>query len=147
MFHFFAKSVQLSLDWEEWWALFRYTYTAYSRHKNHAGCTLYTYSLRWEHREQSIEGPSPVQSRLCGWSYPIKFSIRNLSYSSCSEPSRTVLLPDVMYTRPPPVLIQFTPLGRSILIPPWVGVLTIFPLKGQWQEKTLPTVGNVRILK
>ena len=47
-----------------------------------------------------VEGPSPVsvQSRLCGWSYLIKFSIRNLSYSPCSEPSRTVLLLDVMYT-------------------------------------------------
>ena len=45
-----------------------------------------------------VEGPSPVQSRLSGWSYLIKFSIRNLSYSPCSEPSRTVLLPDVIYT-------------------------------------------------
>ena len=57
-----------------------------------------------------------VQSRLCGWSYLIKFSIGNLSYSPCSEPSHTVLLPDVlykMYARHAPVLIQFTPLGAS----------------------------------
>ena len=60
-----------------------------------------------------------VQSRLCGWSYLIKFSIGNLSYSPCSEPSHTVLLPDVlykMYARHAPVLIQFTPLGRFILL-------------------------------
>ena len=50
--------------------------------------------------------------------YLIKFLIGNLSYSPCSEPSRTVLLLDVMYTmyaRPPLVLIQFSPLGHSIL--------------------------------
>ena len=30
--------------------------------------------------------------------YLIKFLIGNLSYSPCSEPSRTVLFPDVTYT-------------------------------------------------
>ena len=34
-------------------------------------------------------------------SYLIKFLIRNLSNSPCSEPSRTVLFPDVMFTRHP----------------------------------------------
>ena len=46
----------------------------------------------------NVEGPTPVQSRLCGWSYLIRFSNRNLSYGPCSEPSRTVDLPDVIYT-------------------------------------------------
>ena len=59
-----------------------------------------------------------VHSRLCGWSYLVKFLIRNFSYSFCSEPSPTVLLLDVCNVhnvRPPPVLAQFSPLGRSIL--------------------------------
>ena len=50
------------------------------------------------HRESTLEWPSAVQSRLCDWSYLIKFLIGNLSYSPCSEPSHTVLFPDVMYT-------------------------------------------------
>ena len=57
-----------------------------------------------------------VHSRLCGWSYLVNFPIRNLSYTPCNEPSRTVLLLDVHNVRPPPVLTQFTPLGRSILV-------------------------------
>ena len=66
-----------------------------------------------------------VHSRLCGWSYLIKFFIRNFSQSFCSEPSPTVLLLDVCNVhnvRQPPVLAQFSPLGRSILciIPPWL---------------------------
>ena len=59
-----------------------------------------------------------AHSRLCGLGYLVKFLIRNLSYSPCSEPSRTVLLLNVMYivhnVRPPPVSTQFTPLGRPI---------------------------------
>ena len=31
--------------------------------------------------EYNIEWPSVVQSRLCGWSYLVKFLIKNLSYS------------------------------------------------------------------
>ena len=54
--------------------------------------------MDWHHRVSILEWPSPIQSRLCGWSYLIKFLIRNLSYSLCSEPSRTVHLPAVMYT-------------------------------------------------
>ena len=63
---------------------------------------LYRRGEGQQHREGIlhiyVEGPSPLQSRLCGCSYLIKFSIRNLSYSPSSEPSQTVLLPDVMYT-------------------------------------------------
>ena len=53
-----------------------------------------------------------VQSRLCGWSYLIKFSIGNLSYSPCSEPSHTVLLPDVLYK----MYARHAPVYNS---PPW----------------------------
>ena len=49
-------------------------------------------------KEYYVEGPLPKRSRLCCWSYLIKFSIRNLLYSPCCEPSCTGLLPDVMYT-------------------------------------------------
>ena len=48
-----------------------------------------------------LERPFPVQSRLCGWSYLIYFLIGKLSYSPRSEPSRTVLFFDVMYTTDP----------------------------------------------
>ena len=65
-----------------------------------------------------VEGPSPVQSRLCGWSYLIKFSIRNLSYCPCSETHHAVFLPDVIYTMYArhPSTIHPPPLGRSILL-------------------------------
>ena len=56
------------------------------------------YSVRNIEKVYYVEGPSAVQSRLCGWIYLIKFLIRNLSYSPSSEPSRTVLLLDIMYT-------------------------------------------------
>ena len=41
-----------------------------------------------------LEWPFPVHSRLCGWSYLIYFLIGKLSYSSSSEPRRTVLYID-----------------------------------------------------
>ena len=77
---------------------------------------MYSFPCRisyFAHRVTILEGDSPVvlQSRLCGWIYLIKFSIRNLSYSPCSEPSRTVLLPDVMY-------IMYTPATRLNTIHP-----------------------------
>ena len=75
---------------------------------------------RPNHRVSILEGPSGVHSRLCGWSYLVKFLSGNLSYTLFSEPSRTALLPDVTYTlhnvHPPPVLTQFTRLGRSIFL-------------------------------
>ena len=59
-------------------------------------------SLIVSHMEEVIlEGPIPVQSRMCtvGGLYLIKFLFGNLSYNPCSEPSRTVLLDlDVMFT-------------------------------------------------
>ena len=57
-------------------------------HNNTVQCTVCTIE-----KVYYVDGPSPVQFRLCGRSYLIKFSIRNLSYSPCSEPSHTVLLP------------------------------------------------------
>ena len=53
-----------------------------------------------QHRERILRrgALACTWSRLCGWSYLIQFSFRNLSNSPCSEPSCTVLLPDVMYT-------------------------------------------------
>ena len=59
-----------------------------------------------------------VHSRLCGRSYLIKFLIRNLSYSPCSEPSRTVLFSDVMFTmyaRHPYPHGRFLPVCKSDL--------------------------------
>ena len=48
--------------------------------------------------------------------YLIYFLIGNLSYIPCSEPSRTVLLLDVMYTSDPTTGVnQITPLDRSII--------------------------------
>ena len=90
-----------------------------------------------------LERPSPVQSRLCGWSYLIKFSIGNLSYSPCSEPSHTVLLPDVlykMYARHAPVLIQFTPLGRFILL--FLQCSMLQPANDRGPLFEMPLVGN-----
>ena len=57
--------------------------------------------------EYTLEGPSVVHSRLCGWCllsgtvYLIYFLIGNLSCTPCSEPSNTVLLLDVMHTTDP----------------------------------------------
>ena len=49
--------------------------------------------------EVLLEGPIPVPSPACvGGLYLINFLFGNLSYSPGSEPSRTVLLLDVMYT-------------------------------------------------
>ena len=66
--------------------------------------------------EVILEGPIPVHctvySPACvSGLYLIKFLIGNLSYSPCSEPSRTVLLLDVMYT-------QCTPATRLNTIHP-----------------------------
>ena len=54
---------------------------------------------------------------------PASFSIRNLSYSPSSKPSRTGLLLKVMYTKDPHQIMQIDSLCRSILIPPWESVL------------------------
>ena len=53
--------------------------------------------------EYTIEWPSVVHSSLCAWLVPtgvylISFLIGKISYSPCSEPSRTVLFPDLTYT-------------------------------------------------
>ena len=62
-------------------------------------CTLHRAEGLYHHSPLStLEWPLAVHSRLCGWSYLIKFLIRNLSYSLCSQPNRTVLFPDVMFT-------------------------------------------------
>ena len=61
-----------------------------------------------------------VQSRLCGWSYLIYFLIRKLSYSPSSEPSRTVLFFEVMYTTDARQRCKSnSPPWAAPFIPPW----------------------------
>ena len=76
------------------------------------------------HRVSKLEGPSAVHFRLCSWSYLVKFLIRNLSYSPCSEPSRAVLLLDVIHNSPPGPL--------HIIIPPWYVLKVDEKLKVSW---------------
>ena len=85
--------------------LLRLTFAALWRLPHYDVCWLWRISVMmfvalWgsSQRLSILEGPSTVHSRLCGWSHLVKFLIRNLSYSPWSEPSRTVLLLDVMYT-------------------------------------------------
>ena len=76
------------------------------------------------HRVSKLEGPSAVHFRLCSWSYLVNFLIRNLSYSPCSEPSRAVLLLDVIHNSPPGPL--------PIIIPPWYVIKVDEKLKVSW---------------
>ena len=61
------------------------------------------WTLQTLQTKEYLERPFPVSvhSCLCGWSYLIYFLIWKLLYSTSSEPSRTVIFLDVMYTTDP----------------------------------------------